>query len=509
MSTLNRSTPSPGGLPNLIISTIDQEPYISRKIVGQEEKYQGYLVDLITEISKKVGFTFQFRQPAEKTFGFYSPQGWSGIIGDVVNQRADIGGAALTVTSEREEVVDFTRPYLSNSVSLLVHKPSWTDLGLGYLVRPISSEYWIMILVVLLLIGIIFFIIGKFSPYEWGNVAAERDPRGAKNSFTLRNSYLFALSTITWQGYREAPHSLSGRIMAVFWWLFVLLTLIAYTSNLTAYLLARPEQLPEMPFTTYEDLVQSTTIRTGALNFGATQNMLRTSRSDTLRSLWTKMSAQNSWVGSYEEGVQRVTSSEGNFAMIMETDSAEYFARRNCDLMLYGESLFPSSLAFAVRKGSVWRDKFSDEIVKLRENGFLDQLKDKYWRFGGECSNIDGRKYFKTGNHLSSLPIYPLTLKDMAVAILLFFIGLIASLVFLVIEVVHYAVTKKGKKIERPQILKHRPKIFRPKTKAAKAGPGEADQGEAGPSSDGLESVPLDYTEEPGLSADEAEKAEA
>lgn len=67
----------------------------------------------------------------------------------------------------------------------------------------------------------------------------------------------------------------------------------------------------------------------------------------------------------------------------------------------------------------------------------------------------------------------------------------------------------QGKKIERPQILKHRPKIFRPKTKAAKAGPGEADQGEAGPSSDGLESVPLDYTEEPGLSADEAEKAEA
>ncbi|CAG5118883.1 unnamed protein product [Candidula unifasciata] len=504
---VQRATTASSGPLNLIISTVEQEPYITRT---PDDRYEGFLVELITEISKKAGFTFQFRQPAEKIHGFNTMQsGWTGVIGDVVAGRADIGGAALTVTSEREEVVDFTKPFLSNSVSLLVHKPTWNDLGLGYLVRPISSDYWIFILVVLFLVGIIFFIIGKFSPYEWGNVAAERDPRGAQNSFTLRNSYLFALSTITWQGYREAPHSISGRILAVAWWIFVLLTLIAYTANLTAYLLARPEQLPEMPFTTYEDLVESTTIRAGALNFGSTQNLLRKSRSDTLKSLWTKISAQNSWVNSYDEGVQRVVSSKGTFAMIMETASAEYAARRNCNLMLYGENLFPSSLAFAVRKGSVWKTIFNKAIDDLRENGRLDQLKDKYWRFKGECSNIDGRKYFKTGTHLSSLPIYPLTMKDMAVASIFFFVGVIVSLIFLVVEVIHYAVTKKGKKIERPQVLKHRPKIFRPKNKAAKAGPTDVEQGEAGPSSDGLESVPLDYTEDQGLSADEGEKPEA
>lgn len=498
----------------LIVSTVDQEPFITREPRPQGEQYSGYLVDLLNEISRRANFVYEFRQSSDGTFGALKPEGWTGVIGDVQQGRADIGAAALTVTPQREEAVDFTKPFMSNSVNLLVQKPAWTDLGLGYLVRPFSSDYWIMILVVLLLIGIVFFIIGKFSPYEWGNVAADRDPRGAKNSFTLRNSYLFVLSTLTWQGFREAPHSLSGRIMAAFWWMFVLFSLIAYTSNLTAYFLSRPEQMPKMPFKTYEELVETSDIRVGALLSGSTVSQLRTTRASALKSLYTKMNSQNTFAESYREGVSRVKTSNGHFVMFMDSTSAEYFARHNCELMIYGENLFPSSMAFAVRKGSVWRNKINEALVQLQEEGFLNQLKDKYWRFGGECSNIDGRKFKETAGFLSTLPIYPITLKDMAVAILLLFLGFIAAMVFLVIEIVHYAVTKKGKKIERPKILKNAPKIFRPKTKAAKAVPTDVELGEeAGPSSDGLESVPLEDAEDPGASSgdelrgEEAQKA--
>ncbi|XP_055881996.1 glutamate receptor 2-like isoform X1 [Biomphalaria glabrata] len=494
---------------HLVISVVDQEPFITREPRPSGDYYSGYLVDLINEISRRANFTYTFKQADEH--GRYLSTGWTGIIGDVVKGEAQIGGGALTVTTKREEAVDFTKPYLSNSVNLLVQKPTWEDLGLGYLVRPFSADYWIMLLVVLLLIGIVFFVIGKFSPYEWGNVAADRDPRGAKNSFTLRNSYLFALSTITWQGFREAPHSLSGRIMAAFWWMFILFSLIAYTANLTAYFLARPEQIPKMPFKTYEDLLADTNIRVGVLLSGSTESLLRNSRSETLRSIYSKINAQNTFVGSYSEGAKRVKTSNGNFVMFMETDSAEYYARKNCNLMIYGDTIFPSNLAFAVRKGSVWKGIFNTIIEDLKDNGYLEQLKDKYWHFSGDCTNIDGRKYVETGGHLSSLPIYPITLKDMAVAILLLFLGFIAAMIFLVIEIVHYAVTKKGKKIERPKILKNPPKIFRPKTKAAKAGPTDVELGEeAGPSSDGLESVPLEDAEDPGAgSGDELRGDEA
>jgi hypothetical protein len=47
------------------------------------------------------------------------------------------------------------------------------------------------------------------------------------------------------------------------------------------------------------------------------------------------------------------------------------------------------------------------------------------------------------GDSLSSLPIYPVTLRDMAVAILLLFLGIIVAVVFLIIELVYYTITTK------------------------------------------------------------------
>ncbi|RUS79847.1 hypothetical protein EGW08_012373 [Elysia chlorotica] len=511
------TTAASTGLPKLTISVTDQKPFVWRDANSNNpEFYTGFVVDLIKEVSRRAGFEYEFSQNDDKLIGAVRGGEWAGVIGDVQSGKATIGAGAITVTADRESVVDFTKPFMTNSINLLVQKPEWTSIGLGYLTRPFSTDYWIMVLVCLLLVGIVFFLIGKFSPYEWGNVAADRDPRGAKNSFTFRNSYLFALSTISWQGFREAPKSLSGRIMAAFWFLFVLFTLIAYTGNLTAYLLARPEQIPDMPFRTYEELLESSDITVGAVNFGSTQKMLMKSRSDTLRSMWSKINSVGSFVDSYEEGVKRVETSNGRFVMFMESASAEYYARKHCNLMLFGENLFPTSMAFAVPKGSLWRKRINDALTQIQDDGMMKQLIDQYWQFGGKCDNVDGRKYVKTaGGALSSLPIYPITLKDMSVAILLFFLGMIVAFVFLAIEILHYAVTKKGKKIERPNILKNPPKIFRGK-KAAKKAPEDVEAG-AGPSSSGdaLESVPLEDAEEPAASSsdelrpegDEAAKA--
>lgn len=45
-----------------------------------------------------------------------------------------------------------------------------------------------------------FFLIGRFSPYEWSRVAQDKDVRRARYSFGLRGSLLFVLSTFSLQG---------------------------------------------------------------------------------------------------------------------------------------------------------------------------------------------------------------------------------------------------------------------------------------------------------------------
>ena len=91
---------------------------------------------------------------------------------------------------------------------------------------------------------------------------------------------------------------------------------------------------------TYEDLVESNDIAVGAQAFGSTQASLRKSRDTTLQNLWNKMSQQNSWVSSNLEGLLRVKKSGGHFVMFMESATAEYLARKNCDVMLYGDNVF-------------------------------------------------------------------------------------------------------------------------------------------------------------------------
>ncbi|XP_076469459.1 glutamate receptor 1-like [Babylonia areolata] len=473
------------GLPHFTVTTLEEEPFISRELNKEGgARYVGFMKDLMDSLAKKVGFTYDFRVVADGKYGSQTAMGWNGMIGELVDGTAEIAAGSLTVTAAREEAVDFTKPFMSTAVNLLVKKPERMDLGLGYLVRPFSTDFWVLLLIAIVIVGFLFFLIGRFSPYEWVKVPGDRDQRGARNAFSLRNSYLFVLSSLTWQGFREPPRSLSGRFLAAFWWIFILFTIVAYTANLTAYLLARPEQIPVMPFKTYEELLEANEIKVGAPAFGATQAALHKSRDPTLHSLWVKISQDNSWVSSNQAGLDLIQSSKGTFVMFMESSTAEYLARKNCDVMLYGKNIFHRSLALATQKGHVITSLLDKGLEEMRASGELNMMQERWWRFAGECSHIDGRQYSQKGDSLSSLPIYPVTLRDMAVAILILFLGFIVAVVGLIIEIIYHTIATKGK-LEKPKVLDSKifkaPKFTKGKSSKAAAAPSDPEAGVSEP----------------------------
>lgn len=112
----------------LRVSTVILEPYIIVKYpdkeLGDPTRYEGYIVDLMNEISHLLGFQYRIIPVESGSFGYRNTAGnWDGLVGELTNKRADIAAAPLFITSHRSEVVDFTRPFLHVSATLLTKKP--------------------------------------------------------------------------------------------------------------------------------------------------------------------------------------------------------------------------------------------------------------------------------------------------------------------------------------------------------------------------------------------------
>ena len=90
---------------------------------------------------------------------------WFFISGDLVNDEIDIAIASLTITSEREEVVDFITPYFDQSgISIAGRKP----------VRPRSLFKFLEVLHVEVNIRIQFNLMSYFTLLEYRDLKNTR-----------------------------------------------------------------------------------------------------------------------------------------------------------------------------------------------------------------------------------------------------------------------------------------------------------------------------------------------
>ena len=115
-------------------------------------------------------------------------------------QDAELGVADLTITEERSNVVTFTSPFTSTGVQILMRKPERPYSPWATLLYPFSFGVWILIVVAFIVVGGLLYVIDRLSPYGWRNLPGISDKRHGKQSFNALNSYLFTISTFSWQG---------------------------------------------------------------------------------------------------------------------------------------------------------------------------------------------------------------------------------------------------------------------------------------------------------------------
>uniref|UniRef100_A0A673B793 Glutamate receptor n=1 Tax=Sphaeramia orbicularis TaxID=375764 RepID=A0A673B793_9TELE len=379
----------------VIVTTILEAPYVMLKknaeLFQDNDRYEGYCVDLAAEIAKHCGIRYQLKIVGDGKYGARDAETkiWNGMVGELVYGKADIAVAPLTITLVREEVIDFSKPFMSLGISIMIKKPQKSKPGVFSFLDPLAYEIWMCIVFAYIGVSVVLFLVSRFSPYEW---TLEEPEDGAlplttesTNEFGIFNSLWFSLGAFMRQGCDISPRSLSGRIVGGVWWFFTLIIISSYTANLAAFLTV--ERMVS-PIESAEDLAKQTEIAYGTLDSGSTKEFFRRSKIALFDKMWQYMkSAEPSvFVKKTSEGVLRVRKSKGKYAYLLESTMNEYIEQRKpCDTMKVGGNLDSKGYGIATPKGSPLRNAVNLAVLKLNEQGLLDKLKNKWWYDKGEC----------------------------------------------------------------------------------------------------------------------------
>ncbi|EAT45826.1 AAEL002922-PA [Aedes aegypti] len=429
-----------------------------------EPIWEGYCIDFLHQLSTVMNFDYDLVSPQKGTFGMRDRSGnWNGLIGDLVVGEIDFAMAAIKMTAEREEVVDFVAPYFEQTGILIVMRKPIRETSLFKFMTVLRLEVWLSILLAIVATAVMLWLLDKFSPYSAKN-NKQAYPYDCRD-FTLKESFWFALTSFTPQGGGEAPKALSGRTLVAAYWLFVVLMLATFTANLAAFLTVERMQTPVQSL---EQLSRQSRIKYTVVKDSDTHDYFKNMKNaeDVLYRMWRNLTLSSGndqtqyrvWdypikeqytnilaaiesanpVQSAEVGFQRVNEGlEADFAFVHDSAEIKYEISRNCNLTEVGEVFGEQPYAIAVQQGSHLQDELSYYILELQKERYFESLTAKFWNNSvrGICPNTDDSE--------------GITLESLGGVFIATLVGLALAMVTLAGEVLYYRrKDQKGKLVQ-------------------------------------------------------------
>ncbi|NXJ28196.1 GRIK3 protein, partial [Dicrurus megarhynchus] len=199
------------------------------------DRFEGYCIDLLKELAIILGFSYEIRLVEDGKYGAQDEKGqWNGMIKELIDHKADLAVAPLTITHVREKAIDFSKPFMTLGVSILYRKPNGTNPSVFSFLNPLSPDIWMYILLAYLGVSLkpdlIYIYVYKM--YVW---MYEMGP------FPLFPLPSFPSPT---PGSELMPKALSTRIIGGIWWFFTLIIISSYTANLAAFLTVERMESP-------------------------------------------------------------------------------------------------------------------------------------------------------------------------------------------------------------------------------------------------------------------------
>lgn len=144
----------------LTVCVVVREPFViynepdesAKSTISNEEaqadlkNYNGVAIEVVKRLAAIFKFNIRVTRPKDGQFGILLPdKSWNGLVGTLVRNESDIGLTALSITVNRTQVVDFTRPYYVETAAILVRIPEEVQNYFA-IFEPFSMTVWFILL---------------------------------------------------------------------------------------------------------------------------------------------------------------------------------------------------------------------------------------------------------------------------------------------------------------------------------------------------------------------------
>lgn len=189
----------------------------------------GYCIDLLEKLAEDMAFDFELYIVGDGKYGAWKNGRWTGLVGDLLSGMAHMAVTSFSINSARSKVIDFTSPFFSTSLGILVRTKD-TASPIGAFMWPLHWTMWVGIFVALHMTALFLTLYEWKSPYGMTPHGRNRMKIFSYSSaLNLCYAILFGRTVSS-----KTPKCCTGRFLMNLWAIFCLLVLSSYTANLAA-----------------------------------------------------------------------------------------------------------------------------------------------------------------------------------------------------------------------------------------------------------------------------------
>jgi ABC-type amino acid transport substrate-binding protein len=324
------------------ILTVDVE-ITAPCVMHYNSTYTGFDIELWEEIAQELKLTFTYNETNLK-----------GIFLDLAEGNADVAFSCITVTEEREKIVDFSHHYLDSGLRIMVLNKTKFSMA-----ESMKSFYSPKVLKTLTYIGLFIIICGHI--FWW----VERGHKYISTNYLpgIFQAYWYVLVTMTTVGYGDiVPRSWFGRVMA-----FLVMMIGIGIFGWTIAQLSSVITLQRL----HSDITDHLDLR---------DRLVATVEGTTSVAALEKIGAVVIPAKSIDQACQKLLKDEVN-AVVFDSPTILYYARNEGagKVSVVGPLFDIQYYGFLFSQGSELREPVNRALLKLRKNGVYDKLHNKWF----------------------------------------------------------------------------------------------------------------------------------